>query len=1144
MPSRVLSLLVLLPLVAGLVVSTALAQPTEFRKDPISAGAEAIDLARRVTEMPVADGPGISPVAGFTAGANFLGYDFDDNATETGGFLFIPPDPCGAAGLDRVIAVTNVGIECRTKAGALIWRDALRDFVIPAGAVGAGTLGSFTFDPKIVYDHYEDRFVVVTLERNFIASGDPSNESRIIVAVSKTSAPATATAADWWYYSIDSKISIGGNDHWADYPGFEVDEEVVYITNNMFPFPGGAGSGGVRLWIIHKGAGGGGFYDGGATTWTIHDPPTASGGFALTMMPALVFGAGGAGSGIGTYLCSYSSLTFGGVGGLEAAQIIRVDNPTGAVSFSSQFVTLGDLEDVGGVFGFPALPDAPQSGTAIDIEVNDSRALDAVWRDNNLWFTTTINPNAAQSPANVGQATAHWFRLDTTTPATITVADQGNIGGEDIATDTWTFFPSVAVNGSGDAKFGFSASAATIFPGAYFAGREAGDPAGTVQPAGVIQAGLDYYIRTFGTPGVDRNRWGDYSGASVDPSDDETFWLNNQYAMARGTLLGGEDGRWGTAWIECTPDPAVVLDWGDAPDGPYPTLAGSGGANHVIVPGIFMGPTIDGEPDGQPTVPADGDDLAGIDDEDGVFFVTPIFPGGLAQIDVICSTTGFLDAWIDFNGDGIWGPADLIYSGPAAPGVNNLVFAVPPSALVGLQTYARVRFNQSFGAGLPPGGPAPDGEVEDYLVFIDAPDVDYGDAPDPTYPTLLANNGARHNIDPTITIGGAIDSEPDGQPNASASGDDAAGIDDEDGVFFVTPLVPGLGSRVDVIVSVDGWLDMWIDFDGSGAWDPGEQIFSGVVFAGVNAIFYPVPAAAPAGLLTYSRARFNVGGALPVDGPAFNGEVEDDRVLITDPLDWGDAPDPTYPTLVGTNGAHHAVIPGVFMGNLIDPEHDGQPTPSADGDDLNGTPDEDGVTFVTPLTPGTVAKIDVLVSVDGWVNAWIDFDGNGIWDAAEEVANAPALAGVNTYDFIVPTSTPLGIDTFCRVRYNLAGPLPVDGFAPDGEVEDYLVSISTFSDAPDMNQPRFGVLMGGPNPFQSRFNIQFAIPEADHVEIKVFTMDGRLARVLVDEFMPAGSHATQWDGRDDRGRKMTNGVYFYRLRAGDRTETRKVMFMK
>jgi hypothetical protein len=385
--------------------------------------------------------------------------------------------------------------------------------------------------------------VVVTLELTDTGDGDPASESRILLAVSKTSAPASATSSDWYYHAIDSKTNIGGTDTWADYPGFEADEEAIYITTNMFSFiADGRTNEGVRLWIVDKGAGSGGFYDGGAAAVTIHDP-YAGGGFAVTTMPAQVYGAGGVGGNVGTFLVSHSGLSSGGN---EVVQVVRVDDPLGTPTFTQEYVNVGDIDDVAA-----ALPDAPQSDTTTLIEVNDRRALDAVWRDNALWLTTTILPN---SGPDIGQTTAHWFKLDTSSVpgGAINLADQGNIGGEDIsAQGTYTFFPSVAVNSQGDAKFGFAASASDIFPGAYVTGREAGDAAGTVQGSGAVRAGDDYYIRTFGGS---RNRWGDYSGISLDPTDDSVFWVFNQYAAQRGTPSTSppEDGRWGTAWASCS----------------------------------------------------------------------------------------------------------------------------------------------------------------------------------------------------------------------------------------------------------------------------------------------------------------------------------------------------------------------------------------------------------------------------------------------------------------------------------------------------------------------------------------------------------------------------------------------------------------
>ena len=467
----------------------------------------------------------------------FDGFDFDDNSILNGS-LFVPPDPSGVGGLDRVISVVNTMIECRDTTGTLLWQDDL------AGFFASLTPTTFTFDPKVIYDQYENRFVVVDLEQvNAGVNPDSGNVSRIFLAVSKTGMPSTATSADWYYYAIDSEESIGGFDYWADYPGFAIDEEAVYVTANMFLHAGASGGPAfTRLWIVDKGVAGG-FYGGGTASVTGGwDFPTLTGVFAGTHQPAHVFGSGGVATGVGTFLVMYGGLTFGGVGGSEVIQVIRVDDPLGSPSFTAEIVSIGDIEDVGGPFGFPDLLDAPQFGSDSTIEVNDRRTLQAVWRDSSLWFTTTINPN---SGPDMGQTTAHWVQLNTTTLGSTTLTDQGDVGGEDIASGTFTFMPSIAVNSAEDVIVGFSASDSTSFPGAYYAGRFVGDPAGTVNPSVVVRAGLDFYVRTFG---AGRNRWGDYTGASVDPNDDNSFWVFNEYALTRGSGTPPEDGRWGTVY--------------------------------------------------------------------------------------------------------------------------------------------------------------------------------------------------------------------------------------------------------------------------------------------------------------------------------------------------------------------------------------------------------------------------------------------------------------------------------------------------------------------------------------------------------------------------------------------------------------------
>jgi hypothetical protein len=167
--------------------------------------------------------------------------------------------------------------------------------------------------------------------------------------------------------------------------------------------------------------------------------------------------------------------------------------------------------------------------------------------------------------------------------------------------------------------------------------------------------------------------------------------------------------------------------------------------------------------------------------------------------------------------------------------------------------------------------------------------LDFGDAPQ-GYPTLLANNGARHFIIPNFFLGSRVDAESDGQPNAAATGDDSnpASLDDEDGVRFTSPLVPGQIASVEVVVTasagVVAHLDAWIDFNHNLSWaDPTDYVFSSVALnAGTNILTFNVPSSALAGV-TFARFRLTREGFRQFDGLAPDGEVEDYQVTIGNP---------------------------------------------------------------------------------------------------------------------------------------------------------------------------------------------------------------------------------------------------------------------
>jgi hypothetical protein len=189
------------------------------------------------------------------------------------------------------------------------------------------------------------------------------------------------------------------------------------------------------------------------------------------------------------------------------------------------------------------------------------------------------------------------------------------------------------------------------------------------------------------------------------------------------------------------------------------------------------------------------------------------------------------------------------------------------------------------------------GETEDYLLRVDTEEeLDFGDAPDPTYPTLLANNGARHKVAARMYLGSSVDVEANGQPHPNALGDDNDGNDDEDGVVFTSALMPGQWATIDVNANVQGYLDAWVDFGGDGGWtEPADHIFAAQPLnAGINPLSFWVPFGARPGN-TFARFRFSSVGGLWHVGLAPNGEVEDYEVEIQEnpKIKWLQLPDTT-----------------------------------------------------------------------------------------------------------------------------------------------------------------------------------------------------------------------------------------------------------
>jgi hypothetical protein len=153
--------------------------------------------------------------------------------------------------------------------------------------------------------------------------------------------------------------------------------------------------------------------------------------------------------------------------------------------------------------------------------------------------------------------------------------------------------------------------------------------------------------------------------------------------------------------------------------------------------------------------------------------------------------------------------------------------------------------------------------------------------------------------------------------------------------------------------------------------------------------------------------------------------------------DFGDAPDPRYPSLSSHNGASHDVTTGYHLGASVSEEQDAFQSANADGDT-----GDDGVTFVVQPSPGLTTTVRVTATAAGVLDAWFDLNQDGVWDASEKLITGRTLtAGENLVNFTYGTSAALKGATYARFRFTSQGIDSPLGVAPDGEVEDYRVVV-------------------------------------------------------------------------------------------------------
>ena len=153
------------------------------------------------------------------------------------------------------------------------------------------------------------------------------------------------------------------------------------------------------------------------------------------------------------------------------------------------------------------------------------------------------------------------------------------------------------------------------------------------------------------------------------------------------------------------------------------------------------------------------------------------------------------------------------------------------------------------------------------------------------------------------------------------------------------------------------------------------------------------------------------------------------------------------------------------------------------------------------------------------------------------------LIACGALSFPYPWTTPSTPSDSCRVRvqaWDLGGNSSFD-------VSDSTFTLESSTAAGPAGPSAVREVMlfqNHPNPMGSSSTVlSFALPQDTRVRLSLYDLSGREVRVLEEGRVPVGTHQTRWDGTDDNGRRVSPGVYFYRVDAQQESVARKLVVL-
>ena len=426
-------------------------------------------------------------VLSVSVAGSFPALDFNSS----GGYT--PPDTNGAVGPAAYVETVNQEIALYSKStGVKQAMVPLNTFWFTTGVLKRADSGSGLSDPVVTYVDQIGRFVVGDQDVNFT-----THVSTFDIAVSKTSTPASLSAADWNFYRIVTTET--GYD--ADYPGnLGFNRDALVISLNMFPVSTGTAH--VQIVSVSNAD----LQSGVATPATYKNDLND-----FSVRPTTMHDAA---AGDPMWLVTEH-------GDNKSIDVIKMANP---LSATATFVYANLPVTAYSQAVYPLNP----NGKAITTNM-DSRILKAAEAGGMLVAAHTV-------AASTTQDVVQWYLVNLSSAAP-TLQDQGRAGG---ASKTYSYFPGIDINNSGQIGLTYMKSGndtTTDYMSMYVTGRNPTDPAGSMQVPVIVPAGTGVANYADFSAG---GRAGDLSGINVDPTDG-TFWAVNEFANTQSSA------NWGTA---------------------------------------------------------------------------------------------------------------------------------------------------------------------------------------------------------------------------------------------------------------------------------------------------------------------------------------------------------------------------------------------------------------------------------------------------------------------------------------------------------------------------------------------------------------------------------------------------------------------